>query len=393
MRSFRFASLVGLLLLVAGSNVLAEDGAFPRLGTVTGDRVSVRPGPSKNHIAFTHFARGTRVVVEAQQGDWLEVRLPADRTCWIGADYVAAKGDDRAEVTGNRVRIRVTPATKQASIGFVTQGQLLRTTGRKDATGAWVECLAPPDSKVFVHRDFVALGRTLAAAEIEEVVRTPGTPPVRENPKEPSRTDIAEAAAPEPAPAGGETPKSGAVLVLDSARLRDLYERYRAEHAKPIREWNYSGLRRELESLRDGSEDVTESAQAETVLAQVMADVDVQRQFAEFEQRERAASERIAAGEEKEKNIARAAHRTPPETAAQEYLAAGWVVSLGKHSKVDGTHKLMKGNKVLYFLRSQQYNLDDYANCHIGIRGIVNELTDEFEAHLIDVTEIEVLSR
>ena len=63
-----------------------------------------------------------------------------------------------------------------------------------------------------------------------------------------------------------------------------------------------------------------------------------------------------------------------------------------QNSKVKGTHKLMKGNKLLFYLTSDSVDLDRYVYKRIGVRGSLENLPKEAGARLIRVSQIEVLS-
>ena len=112
----------------------------------------------------------------------------------------------------------------------------------------------------------------------------------------------------------------------------------------------------------------------------------------EHEKKRERAREMLAESEEKEQNVSKAVHRIAPRAGSKEFLASGWVVLHGKNSKVEGTHKLMKGNRTLFYLSSEQVELDQFVKKRVGIRGYKKELDVELGADLIQVTEIRVLS-
>ena len=77
------------------------------------------------------------------------------------------------------------------------------------------------------------------------------------------------------------------------------------------------------------------------------------------------------------------------------YLARGWVTGLGRFNGQPGTHRLMKGSQVLYFLQSEEgkpIQLDAYLNRRVGVKGVIRELDPKFGANLIVVNEISVFT-
>lgn len=58
------------------------------IATVGVDKVELRLGPGKNHSAIMTVARGSRLAVEARQGDWLRVFAPNGQRAWVLARLV-----------------------------------------------------------------------------------------------------------------------------------------------------------------------------------------------------------------------------------------------------------------------------------------------------------------
>ena len=56
------------------------------------------------------------------------------------------------------------------------------------------------------------------------------------------------------------------------------------------------------------------------------------------------------------------------------------------------THKLVKGNMTLYYLRSDQIDLNRYVNKRIGVHGTLVDLSPELGARLITVSGAHILS-
>jgi len=92
---------------------------------------------------------------------------------------------------------------------------------------------------------------------------------------------------------------------------------------------------------------------------------------------------------------ARLSGRGAPPGGSDVFLARGWLTGSGRFSGHPGTHRLLKGSQVLYYLQSEEGKaipLDSYLNKRVGVKGTVRELDPKFGANLIVVSEISVLS-
>jgi hypothetical protein len=81
------------------------------------------------------------------------------------------------------------------------------------------------------------------------------------------------------------------------------------------------------------------------------------------------------------------------EKSDKEYIAVGWVTGQGKYLGKPGTHVLMKGNKVIYYLKDQGTALSACVNKRIAIkRGSIVDLPPKFGCKLIHVQALDILS-
>ena len=176
-----------------------------------------------------------------------------------------------------------------------------------------------------------------------------------------------------------------------SARLDRIFGVFRAEYAKKPVLWNFGSILAELATIEKTSEDLGEIRLARELSAHIEGKLlPIRADFAEAEKRQLAARRGVAAGQRMEKEITKAVHRTSSKE--DKYVSVGWVVGLGKHRKVEGTHMLKKGNRLLFYLKSDKIDLDRYVNKRIGVNGIKQEQPPTAGAQLILVTSVEVLS-
>ena len=278
----------------------------------------------------------------------------------------------------------------------------MQATGTMDETGKWAECLAPFGAKVYIHKDYLELGGRVAAADLAATVRGLKQPKaVAGTPLNPRETT------PQPGPEGNGAPGKSAgtdggtpslrmpAPSQFTPRLKELYVRFETERKKPPIEWDFEAVLAELESIRRSTEDLGELENAERWKRWITEHLlPIRDPLVEIEkQKELRRKRREANAEQAEGQITKGVHRYGPKTSGEKkYLATGWVVALGKRTKVDATHKLMKGNKLLYYLKAEHYDLNNFVNKRVGIQGTLQELLPEHGAKLVKVTLLKSLS-
>lgn len=397
---FRLTTLIAAVVVLTWCADAHAQSQFPCRARVSGDRVRIRTGPSLNHFAFQSLPFGTEMVAEALDKDWVRVYLPPHQRCWIHADFLQPAPEGGLQVTGSRVRIRCTPNTKYTPIGEVTKGQRLQPTGTIDDSGKWAECYAPLGTKVYIHKDYLELGGRVAAGDLAATVRGLKLPAGGSTIAKPPLTPTPSGDRPGPkgngtSGADGKTPHLQMPAPSKfSPRLRELYGRFEVERKKPPIEWDFTAVVAELESIRRTTEDLGELENAERwkrwitehllPIRDPLLDIEKQKEL----QRRR----REAAAKQAEGQIEKGVHVYEPGGREDKYLATGWVVAMGKRSAVDATHKLMKGNKLLFYIKAEHYDLDEFVNKRVGIQGTLQELPPESGARLVRITALTSLS-
>ncbi len=76
------------------------------IATVGVDKAELRLGPGKNHSALMTVAKGSRLAVEARQGEWLRVFAPNGQRAWILAKLVAFGSKSPTSTSTSTVRVR-----------------------------------------------------------------------------------------------------------------------------------------------------------------------------------------------------------------------------------------------------------------------------------------------
>ena len=377
----------------------------PWVGEVKGSVVNIRTGPSLNHFAFLRLRGGTSLISVGGQGDWIEVAVPANRPVWIHNDYLVSEGD-YFRVKGSRVRLRASAGTNHAPLGLSEPGQALVPTGKSSEDGSWVEVLAPLNAHAWIHGDYIR--RTdqkvdpLHLASLHQSLKGQGGIAAIKLPAGSTQTagelgagDSGDSSAVEVTDAPTEVldPNTVKIPAFESPKLKTLFESFRVETQKNPVEWDFSAILREVKSIEETSEDVGEVEIARDLSKTIQEHfMPLHRRLVEIQrQQEEARTKRELVRVREDEVLRRTGHRSgKPEV---KFQAIGWVVPLGKHRVVEATHKLLKGNKLLYYLDGGEIKLDQYVNKRVGIVGTFEEQEPSTGARLIRIQKIEILSR
>lgn len=76
------------------------------IATVSVAKAELRLGPGKNHSALMTVAKGSRLAVEARQGEWLRVFAPNGQRAWILSKLVAFGTKSATSTSTSTVRVR-----------------------------------------------------------------------------------------------------------------------------------------------------------------------------------------------------------------------------------------------------------------------------------------------
>jgi hypothetical protein len=76
------------------------------IATVDVEKAELRLGPGKNHSSLMTVAKGSRLAVEARQGEWLRVFAPNGQRAWIQSQLVTFGTKGSARTTSSATRVR-----------------------------------------------------------------------------------------------------------------------------------------------------------------------------------------------------------------------------------------------------------------------------------------------
>ncbi|OUU24597.1 MAG: hypothetical protein CBC13_03205 [Planctomycetia bacterium TMED53] len=411
--------IMSLMAILPGFGGVAEAQDSPSVGqpslkpwlaTISGQSVNMRTGPSTNHYAFAQLNRDVSIIAIGGSGNWVEIIVPSDLPIWIHGDFVKEDANQKLRVTGNSVRLRCSANTKYTPVGITESGQLLRPTGNKSPDGKWVEIFAPLNARGWIHGDYVRRSDRVVnpamLSSLHDSLKAKSTTSIGDlagSGEDDTETDPASSADSASNDTGSEAvevskdsvPEDGSIKIpaFESDRLKELFEQFRLETEKPPVQWDFSGIFRKIQVYETTSEDLGEIRVVKNLARTINEHfVPLQRRLIEIERQQKIAQANREKELAREKEILRrTGHRNTPGD--QKYQAVGWVVPLGKHRKVEATHKLMKGSKLLYYLDGEKLNLDQYVNKRVGLVGTIQEQDPETGARLLVIQKIEILSR
>ncbi|HCN09835.1 MAG TPA: hypothetical protein DIT01_18065 [Lentisphaeria bacterium] len=123
--------------------------AEPVIGTVTANRLNVRPKPGTNYQVLCELERGAFVTIVRELDDWYGILCPPEGSAWIPASRLDGNG-----ATTAATRIYAGPGTLYASYNRLPAATQVTVVESRDK---WRRIEPPADSVAWVHRSYVAL--------------------------------------------------------------------------------------------------------------------------------------------------------------------------------------------------------------------------------------------
>ncbi len=123
--------------------------ADPVIGTVTANRLNVRPKPGTNYQVLCELQRGAFVTVVRELDDWYGILCPPQGSAWVPAARLDGNG-----ATTAATRVYAGPGTLYASYAGLSAATQVTVVESRDK---WRRIEPPADSVAWVHRNYVAL--------------------------------------------------------------------------------------------------------------------------------------------------------------------------------------------------------------------------------------------
>lgn len=312
----RFVKNLIPALLAAGCLSFSAAAASPDLpfeGEVKGSNLNIRSGPGTDYTALGTLHKGERVTVVARKEGWYKIQLPESSRLWVARKYVEWKpGDAEGRVKGTDVNLRAAGSFNAESLAQVANGARLKVFGEE---GDWLK-VASLDVEVF------------AWISAKYVTDTGVSDP-------------------------------------DTAEWLAIKKLYQAEMDKEIRTRNLDGVLSRSEALAVGCKNPRVKERADLFVNQVREEAEWCRKLSATE-KERADAVR-AVQEKYRKQMQEILAKTPGSAA---YLLTGWLYECGNIiGGAPGTHKLVKGGKLIAYVRGNNVDLKKYYGKYVGVNG------------------------
>lgn len=330
---------------------------FPYVAEVTRDAAPLHCGPAEAWKQLATTRIGDRLVVLEERLGWLRVRPPEGLTCWVFSKYVKKHEDGSGFITGDRVNLRITPDANPATaiypIGQAYSGD--RVNILEEIPG-WVRIQAYERVNCWIKKEFVKYIEPYGPAAQDRMD------------KEAAKRHVLKARQ----------------LELRK-RFTEAEELMRAEYEKPITKQDFTSIIAMLTEVHKDSEAPELKDAAKRRLDQL-----TERQKA-IEELRSVVAEKDAALKELENKLVRKLEEEAAAARKPEYTAQGWVDGVGRLIGRPGSHKLVQGGRILFFLKSDKVDLNTYLGKLVGVRGTIHEAPG-WDWKVIQIDEIEDLT-
>ena len=140
----RFLALFAALALTVG----AQTNDVIKV-KVTGDRVSLRAGPSLEGELLDRAMIGEEMVFFEQTNGWVAVQAPDSLNVWVAGEYI-----EDGVVKPKKLNVRSGPSRNYAVVAVVEQDDQVSVRGEFNE---WLKIAPPVGSRVWISEDYVEL--------------------------------------------------------------------------------------------------------------------------------------------------------------------------------------------------------------------------------------------
>lgn len=345
--------------------------AYPFVGEITGDNVSLRAGFNENYLKLKRLEPGEKVVVLGEQAGWYQVLVPSTFTGWVSRQFIQLEEDGHGAISGNRVSLRPSASTKHLPVGYVNTGDKLWVV---DAQEEWVQVVAPSQMPAWVHARFVKPNGPADAhreeiAKIEEAALLGWREKRGEAEKNRAAKDAQSALAAKFDDAESRLKAESQKPVPDVAPLIPIYEEVAKDASDPLLQ---QGARFRLDQLKNQDGFNKKIQESRDIIA------DLERELKQNEERYLANLEKMRQSVEKKEPDGR---------------HVGWVSSVFTLDLSKGfpAFALTKGGSNLLYLESTKYQLKDFVGKHVIVSGDVKERKG-LDLSILVVRSIEIVA-
>jgi len=341
---------------------------FPYTGIVTENDVNLRSGPGLNFEILKKVGKDDLVLVNEEAYGWCKVKLPAKSSAYIHREYLMLSNRLAGKVTADKVNIRAGANTTFNVIGQLNKDDFVEIIAEEND---WYQIYPRDNCFAWIHKDFVKqkgpaslylkpekerqmpLDLLLEAEGFESEQHAKQDAIKKEN-------EAALAETPAVGQESAETPQ-GEVQTISAAK-EDSKNSEKA--AKPIPAIDTAAILQKYQLIVRDYQESEEAKIAEEHIAQIKSSLPQE-------------------DAEKTGEKAAAKNLTPP--ADQAPIASGKVMDVGRMFKRKGTHKLIdKDKKAIYFLTSENLNLNEYVYRQVEIWGTISSPDEKIPTIVVD---------
>ena len=340
--------LLALFFALAATLPLsAED--FPYIGKVqVGNSLNVRSAPKLDAQVLGRLKNNDRVVVIAEKGPFVQLQYPKQLQTWVAGWLLLKKGQGKSDVVArNSVNVRSGPGMQFPQVARLEQGSKLTILElNKDN---WARIGSPNQATAWVSSKYVKAEGSVAHHEAKEKEKNQGF----------------------------QLYKQGVASFKRQLESKTMTEQQYLQ---------LKGVCQKVVELLPGTPDAKMSSQHQVRLAEFRGMVRLDELKQEEENRLKAREQALA--EEHQKKLADLQVKAEKEN-LRDFAYEGWLDDVGGILFRPASHRLKKGDDVLFYLKSSKVDLDLYSGKHVGINGKVSRFRGW--GRIVDVEEIEVL--
>jgi len=322
--------------------------SYPFIGEINvNNSLNVRSDADNNSKLIGRLKAGDKVVVLGQKNGFYKLQYPKQLEAWMASWLLLKKGQNKEDVVArNEVNIRSGPSMQYPIVARLTQGSKVQII--KMGKDHWVQIASPSQAYAWVASKYVTAKESVAQHETK----------VKKQSEAKSKYDQALAT----------------------------FQKYLGN--KTVSEAQYMSLKKQFQDIvttLPGSSEANLSQSHISKLTEFRSVIRMKELKTE-EQRKFLAKEKEL-NSKHEKRLEEMKKLAYEE--ARKFEFEGWLDDIGGILFSPATHKLKKGDKVLFYLKSKTVDMDRFVGKRVGINGEIHRFRGW--GRIIDVQEIEVL--
>lgn len=349
-------TLFGIQGSLASDSGLSTGSDFPFVGEATGTGVHLRAGFSVNYRSLRELESGEKVVVQQEREGWYKVTVPRSFLCWVHRQFVEIDKSGEGVILADAVNLRPTASSFYFPVDQVHQGTRVSILAEK---GEWVQIVAPPEVPAWIERRSLKNLGPLANHR-DEIAKETATGAQFYAKRVEERRRLAEARL--------QDIGLDSELAAANSRYDDLRDTARASGEEMPMD-SLEELASAYGRIQTQATDPNLKARAGSQSALVEAKLKYRRQL---EDSRKVLSELAVDLEDNEATFANrkeAAKRIRADQRNHRDFETGWIEKGFDIRNALPYYRLVKGGRVLAVVGSRKYNLDNFVNRKVAIRG------------------------